>query len=81
MAPAPVDLTPAETSSYLQIELAGALRKRGFEADEFEMSLDPSEDAAKALISATAGHRIAIVCTFDAVSFSGHGRWSGVSQR
>jgi beta-N-acetylhexosaminidase len=71
VAPAPVDLTPAETSSYLRIELASALRERGFAADEFEMQLDPSESSVDALISATAGHETVIVCTFDAVSFAG----------
>jgi beta-N-acetylhexosaminidase len=71
VAPAPVDLTPAETSSYLQIELAGALRERGFAADEFEVPLDPSASCVDALISATAGHETVIVCTFDAVSFAG----------
>ena len=71
VAPAPVDLTPAETSSYLQIGLARALRERGLAVDEFTMPLDPTPADIAALEAATAGHAITLVCTFDAVSFPG----------
>jgi beta-N-acetylhexosaminidase len=71
IAPTPVDLTPAETSSYLQIGLAAALRERGLAADEFTMTLDPTPAEVAAIVEAVAGHAVAIVCTFDAVSSPG----------
>jgi beta-N-acetylhexosaminidase len=71
VAPVPVDLTPAETSSYLQLGLATALSERGLEVDEFTTPLDPTAADVSALTAATVGHLITIVCTFDAVSFSG----------
>ncbi len=71
IAPVPVDLTPAETSSYLRLELAQALRDRGVRVDELVMPLDPSVAQARALAAAVATHDVAIVGTFDAVSFPG----------
>jgi beta-N-acetylhexosaminidase len=71
IVPEPVDLTPAETSSYLRVGLAAALRQRGFAADDFAMPLDPTPADVAGLVSATAHHAITIVCTFDAVSFPG----------
>jgi beta-N-acetylhexosaminidase len=71
VAPAPVDLTPAETSSYLRIGLAGALRDRGLAVDEFTSPLDPTPSEVAAIADAVAGHAVTIVCTFDAVSFPG----------
>ena len=68
VAPAPVDLTPAETSSYLRIGLAEALRARGLAVDEFTTPLDPGPADVAAIASAVAGHATVIVCTFDAVS-------------
>ena len=71
IAATPVDLTPAETSSYLRIALAKGLRERGLAVDEFTMPLDPTPAEVAAIAEAVAGHSIAIVCTFDAVSFPG----------
>jgi beta-N-acetylhexosaminidase len=74
LTPVPEDLTPAETSSYLRIGLADALRARGFAVDELIMPLDPSDADVAALASATAGSRVAVAGTFDAVSFAGQSR-------
>jgi beta-N-acetylhexosaminidase len=71
LAPTPVDLTPAETSSYLRIGLAEALRERGLEVDAFTTPLDPTASDVAAIAAAVAGYAMAIVCTFDAVSFPG----------
>jgi beta-N-acetylhexosaminidase len=71
IAPVPVDLTPAETSSYLRIGLGHELRARGLEVDEFEMPLDPTQAEVAALATNVSGHAAVIVCTFDAVCFPG----------
>jgi beta-N-acetylhexosaminidase len=71
IAPIPVDLTPAETSSYLRIGLAEALRAGGLDVDDFELPLDPAPAEVADLAAATSGHAVVIVCTFDAVSFPG----------
>jgi beta-N-acetylhexosaminidase len=74
IAPVPVDLTPAETSSYLRIGLAEALRERGVRVDELVAPLDPTPAQARALAAAAAGHDAVIVGMFDAVSFPGQVR-------
>ncbi len=71
VAPVAADLTPAETSSYLRIGLADALRDRELAVDEFTTPLDPTPVEVAAVVSATAGHSVTIACTFDAVSFPG----------
>jgi hypothetical protein len=71
VAPVPVDLTPAETSSYLRLGLPQALRERGVEVHELVMPLDPSPAEASAIAAAIAGHEAAIICLHDAVGFGG----------
>jgi beta-N-acetylhexosaminidase len=71
VAPVPVDLTPAETSSYLRLGLAQALRERGLRVDELVAPLDPTPAEASALAAAVAAHDAVIVGLFDAVSFPG----------
>jgi beta-N-acetylhexosaminidase len=71
IAPELTDLTPAETSSYLRLGLAEALRDRHIPVDEFEFHQQPTSVAAARLAAATAAHAIRIVCTFDAISSSG----------
>jgi len=71
VAPVPVDLTPAETSSYLRLSLPQALRHRGVRVDELVMPLDPTAAEASAISAAIASHDAAIVCLFDAVSYPG----------
>lgn len=65
VAPVPVDLTPAETASYLRLSLADALRGRGLHVGEFVAPLDPTPAQAAALAYAVRDHDIVIVGTFD----------------
>jgi beta-N-acetylhexosaminidase len=71
IAPELTDLTPAETSSYLRLGLAEALRDRQIPVDEFELTRESTPEQAAHLAAATASHAIRIVCTFDAISSSG----------
>jgi beta-N-acetylhexosaminidase len=71
VAPPLIDLTPAETSSYLRLELAAVLREEGLAADEVAATLDPTDDEIAAILAATDEHRVVVACTWDAVSFPG----------
>ena len=64
VAPVPVDLTPAETSSYLRLSLADALRGRGLRVDELVAPLDATPAEVAALAHAVRDHEIVIVGTF-----------------
>jgi len=64
VAPIPVDLTPAESSSYVRLSLADALRGRGLAVDEFVMPLDPTPAEVAALAYAVRDHERVIVGTF-----------------
>ncbi len=70
VAPRPVDLTPADTSSYLRVGLAEALRARGVAAEDREMPLDPGPGDLVGLRAAAAG-RTVIVGTIDATRHDG----------
>jgi beta-N-acetylhexosaminidase len=74
IAPVPVDLTPAETSSYVELALADALRKRGVGVHAVVAPLDPDPAAIAALVETVADHDVVLVATFYAVSFPGQGR-------
>jgi beta-N-acetylhexosaminidase len=65
VAPVPVDLTPAETASYLRLSLADALRARGLHIDELVAPLDPTPAEIAALAYAVRDHHLVIVGTFD----------------
>ena len=65
VAPVPVDLTPAETASYLRLSLADALRGRGLHVDEFIAPLDPTPAQVAAIAYAVRDHDLVIVGTFD----------------
>ncbi len=65
VAPVPVDLTPAESASYLRLSLADALRDRGLHVDELVAPLDPTPAQVAALAYAVRGHDLVIVGTFD----------------
>jgi len=70
IAPRPGDLTPADTSSYLRLSLADALRAEGLHVAELVMELDPS-DAEIAAVRAALGTMpgsLAIVGTIDALA-------------
>jgi beta-N-acetylhexosaminidase len=74
VAPVPVDLTPAETSSYLRLGLADSLRELGLRVTEQLSPLDPTAAQVAALVDATeprAAGELVVVATFDAVSQPG----------
>ncbi|HYL40776.1 MAG TPA: glycoside hydrolase family 3 N-terminal domain-containing protein [Candidatus Binatus sp.] len=73
VAPVPVDLTPAESSSWLRLGLADALREVGYGVDELVMPLDPTPDQVAGLVRDAGRGRpgLSIVATFDAVSHPG----------
>jgi beta-N-acetylhexosaminidase len=77
VAPTPADLTPAETSSYLRVGLAEALRDRGVPAAAFAMPLDPSAREIGEIVRTVRGFETVIVGTFDAVSFPGQAELVG----
>ncbi len=72
LAPRPVDLTPADTSSYLHFGLAEAIGARGLSAQAVEIPLDPSPADIAALRAAAAG-RTVVVGTIDASVHDGQG--------
>jgi len=66
VAPRPADLTPAETSSYVKVELGAALRDHGLSVEEHVIQLDPSSDEIAALANAV---DVVVVATFESVHF------------
>ena len=72
-SPRPVDLTPADTSSYLRLGLAEVLRETGFRVDGIDMPLDPTPADIGALAeaagpgTASAKRVLAVVGSIDAL--------------
>jgi len=66
--PRPVDLTPADTSSYMTPQLAQALRRYHPRVEQFMLSPAPSEQEIAALLARLAGFDCAIVGTLNAYS-------------
>ena len=71
IAPVPLDLTPAETSSFVRLRLADALRDRGVAVDELVSPQDPTPAQSSALAAAAALHDAILVGTFDAYGSCG----------
>jgi beta-N-acetylhexosaminidase len=69
LVPRPADLTPAETSSYVKVELGAALRNRGLSVDEHITGLDPSRDEIAALADAVESADVVVVGTFESIHF------------
>jgi beta-N-acetylhexosaminidase len=70
LVPRPADLTPAETSSYVTVELGAALRDRGLSVDEHAIELDPSSDEIAGLVDAVESAEVVVVATFESVHFA-----------
>jgi beta-N-acetylhexosaminidase len=74
VTPQPGDLTPADTSSYLRLSLADALRSEGLHVDELVIEMDPSDGeiatvrASLAASLAAAPGGLAVVGTIDALA-------------
>jgi beta-N-acetylhexosaminidase len=67
VTPRPVDLTPADTSSYLSLGLADSLRSVGLRVDEIVMPIDPAA-ADVAAIRAAVGAIVAEAAATEARS-------------
>ena len=80
VSPRPVDLTPADTSSYLRLGLAEVLRETGFRVDEIDMPLDPTPADVGALTEAigpgpaSSARVLAVVGSIDALVHDGQAR-------
>ncbi|GAB4442778.1 MAG: glycoside hydrolase family 3 protein [Chloroflexi bacterium OHK40] len=66
VVPQPADLTPADTSSYEQADLAGAVRRFHSGARGFSVPADPTPSDIAQLRVALAGYELAIVATINA---------------
>ena len=71
VVPQSVDLTPADTSSYIRCELARAVRRYHPGADEINIPADPSESEVAAIRQRLAGYDLAIVGTINATAQPG----------
>jgi beta-N-acetylhexosaminidase len=71
VVPRPADLTPADTSSYERVDLAGALRLHHPNVRQVDISLDPAEDEIAAVLEQAAGYDLVIVATINAQAFAG----------
>ncbi len=64
--PVPQDLTPADTSSYVQIKLADSIREYHRQTDEFKIPLAPNERDIAETIERIRGYDVIIVGTINA---------------
>ena len=69
LAPTPADLTPAETSSFVKLELGTVLRQRGLDVDEHLVPLDPGPDEVASLADAVESADVVVVATFESIHF------------
>jgi beta-N-acetylhexosaminidase len=74
IVPRPVDLTPADTSSVVRIELAARLREAGFEADEMRVSIDPDDAEVGAIRARLGNASLAILASINARQHRGQAR-------
>jgi beta-N-acetylhexosaminidase len=70
LAPTPANLTPAETSSFVKLELGTVLRDRGLMVDERGIPLDPSAADVASLADAVESADVVVVASFDSVHFA-----------
>jgi beta-N-acetylhexosaminidase len=66
--PVPQDLTPADTSSYIQPKLAEAIRAYHAQTDEFKISFAPDEQETASVLSLVSGYDLIVVGTINAYS-------------
>ncbi|MBL6982795.1 MAG: glycoside hydrolase family 3 C-terminal domain-containing protein [Anaerolineales bacterium] len=64
--PKPVDLTPADTSSYITLKLADSLRESHANLDEISISHDPAEKDALALVEKLREYDLIMLGTLNA---------------
>lgn len=66
VVPRPVDLTPADTSSYVDCSLLAAVRVRHVSAEEFVVAADPDDAEIDELLQRIHGYDLVIVGTINA---------------
>ena len=64
--PVPQDLTPADTSSYIQPKLAESIHAYHAQTDEFKISLAPSEQETIELLEKVRGYDLVVMGTINA---------------
>ncbi|MCB9110425.1 MAG: glycoside hydrolase family 3 protein [Anaerolineales bacterium] len=64
--PVPQDLTPADTSSYIQIKLAESIREFHAQTDEFKIPLAPSEEEASRILEQVKAYDVIIMGSINA---------------
>jgi beta-N-acetylhexosaminidase len=71
LSPTPTDLTPADTSSTVVLELLDAARRRHARTETFTVSIDPSADEIESARGAVLAADLVILCTIDAFRHEG----------
>jgi beta-N-acetylhexosaminidase len=66
VTPRPADLTPADTSSYVRPDLAGAIRRRGFAAESIGIAMEPAEAEVAGVLARAADAALVVVGTINA---------------
>jgi len=66
VVPKPLDLTPADTSSYVSLQLAGSLRQYHPRVDEFLIPYAPSDAEIRELLQVLPGYDLIVVGTLNA---------------
>ncbi len=66
IVPIPKDLTPADTSSYIQPKLAECIRQHHGQTDEFKISLTPNAQERESLLQNVRGCDLIVVGTINA---------------
>ncbi len=71
VVPQPIDLTPADTSSYVTCELARAVRRYHSSVDDFVIPADPAESQLAALRQRLVDYELVIIGTINATGQPG----------
>lgn len=66
IVPVPQDLTPADTSSYIQPKLAESIRGYHARTDEFKISFAPSRQEISQILEQTRDHDLIVIGTINA---------------
>ncbi len=66
VVPVPQDLTPADTSSYVQPKLAESIRKYHARTDEYTIPYSPSENDIASVLERVHGYDVIVVGTINA---------------
>jgi beta-N-acetylhexosaminidase len=64
--PTPKDLTPADTSSYIQPQLAASIRKYHSQTDEIKIDLAPSHEETASVLEQVRNYDLIVIGTINA---------------